>query len=62
MITWKFFMDIVNNLAGLYLVCWYSVEDCLQVDMESLLVTGKLSVLMVGQDVLSATNEVGSNE
>lgn len=30
--------------------------------MESLLVTGKLSVLMVGQDVLSATNEVGSNE
>ncbi|RHN63447.1 hypothetical protein MtrunA17_Chr4g0058371 [Medicago truncatula] len=31
-----------------------------EVDMESLLVTGKLSVLMVGQDVLSATNEVGS--
>lgn len=28
MITWKKFMDIVNNLAGLYLVCWYSVEDC----------------------------------
>lgn len=30
--------------------------------MESLLVTGKLSVLMVGQDILNATNEVGSNE
>jgi hypothetical protein len=28
--------------------------------MESLLATGKLSVLMVGQDILNATNEVGS--
>ncbi|CAI8609848.1 unnamed protein product [Vicia faba] len=31
-----------------------------EVDMESLLVTGKLSVLVVGQDILNATNEVGS--
>ncbi|XP_045792106.1 uncharacterized protein LOC123886876 [Trifolium pratense] len=31
-----------------------------EVDMESLLMTGKLSVLMVGQDILNATNEVGS--
>lgn len=30
--------------------------------MESLLVTGKLSVLVVGQDILNATNEVGSHE
>ncbi|XP_027333896.1 uncharacterized protein LOC113848522 [Abrus precatorius] len=32
----------------------------MQVDMESLLVTGQLSVLVVGQDVLSTTGEVGS--
>ncbi|KAJ1391898.1 DHH phosphoesterase superfamily [Sesbania bispinosa] len=31
-----------------------------EVDMESLLVTGQLSVLVVGQDVLSTTGEVGS--
>lgn len=31
-----------------------------EVDMESLLMTGKLRVLMVGQDILSATGEVGS--
>ncbi|WJX94401.1 hypothetical protein P8452_75821 [Trifolium repens] len=31
-----------------------------EVGMESLLATGKLSVLMVGQDILNATNEVGS--
>lgn len=30
--------------------------------MESLLVTGKLSVLVVGQDILNATNEVGLHE
>jgi len=30
--------------------------------MESLLVTGKVSVLMVGQDILNASNEVRSNE
>ncbi|KAK7389135.1 hypothetical protein VNO78_23967 [Psophocarpus tetragonolobus] len=31
-----------------------------EVDMESLLMTGQLSVLVVGQDVLSTTGEVGS--
>ncbi|RDX70132.1 hypothetical protein CR513_50654, partial [Mucuna pruriens] len=31
-----------------------------EVDMESLLMTGQLSVLVVGQDILSTTGEVGS--
>jgi hypothetical protein len=56
MITWR---SLKENVS-FYFVCWYGIEVCLQVDMESLLATGKLSVLMVGQDILNATNEVGS--
>lgn len=52
--------SIYKYIVGL--VGWYGTEACLQVDMESLLVTGQLSILVVGQDVLSTTGEVGSYE
>ncbi|KAK7260432.1 hypothetical protein RIF29_26466 [Crotalaria pallida] len=48
----------VSSLSGLR-IAWLRDEPP-QVDMESLLVTSQVSVLVVGKDVLSATGEVGS--